>query len=404
VTPTVYRAAVIGTGVNGLSTAWHLLRNGPGPVALIEQFPLGHDRGSSHGKSRITRSSYHSPVYIDLVQAAHREAWPELEQAAGERLLHPSPACFFGPPGHLYRDFVDAVTRTGADVEVLPVAEGRRRFPQFRFPDAEGVLDDHTAALVAAEATLRALTELVRAGGAHVLENTRVIGISGSAPQHGENTPVTGNPGGDPLRLETSAGEVLTEKLVITAGPWTGRLLPWLAPHITPTRQVVGYFRFDGPPESFALGTFPVWAYLGSEKNGMRYGLPEFGRRGVKVARHVVSDDPHDPDTVPAEPDPEALAELVLFAREQFATPLMERVAHEFCFYSNTPTEDFVLDFHPEDPRIVIGAGFSGHGFKFGPLTGRILADLARHGRCDHPAYMRHRAVFSATTRAKSSS
>jgi sarcosine oxidase len=110
----------------------------------------------------------------------------------------------------------------------------------------------------------------------------------------------------------------------------------------------------------------------------------------------VVSDEPDDPECAAGDPNPDALADLDRFVGEQFAAPLVRRVAVEHCFYTNTATEDFVLDLHPEDPRVVIGAGFSGHGFKFGPLTGRILADLARQGRCDLPAFVRHRSVFAA--------
>lgn len=377
---------VVGAGVNGLCTAWQLARRGVEQVTVVERHEPGHDRGSSHGKSRITRSSYHHPVYIEMVAVAHREEWPTLERAAGTTLLHRSPSCFFGPDCELYRTFVHTVESSGADVARIGVEEARSRFPQFAFPDAVGVLDDRTAGLIAAETSMEALVRVCRDLGVELLTGTEVAGLDLT---------------GDRVRLLTrgaaGAGAAETglqaERVVVTAGPWSPRLFPFLERRVIPVRQTVGYFEMDGDPSGFALGRFPVWAYLGPGRNNMLYGLPEFQRRGVKVARHVVSDQPDDPDVAVDAPDPEAVADLEHFVARQF-TGAARLVDTEHCFYSNTDDEDFVLDLHPEDPRVVIGAGFSGHGFKLAPVTGRILSDLAVDGTCALPPFEKYRDRF----------
>ncbi len=374
-----HAVVVVGAGINGLSTAWQLSRRGVGPVLVLEQFPLGHARGSSHGQSRITRSSYHSTVYIDLVRHAHSEDWPALETDAGEQLLHPTGGLFFGPDGEQYRSFAAAVTEAGVNVEEIAVAEARLRYPQFRFPDAIGVLVDHTAGLVAAEATLAALARLCRGAGVEIRDETPVLELG---------------IGGDPLIVKTAGGVVEAERIVVAAGPWAPHLLPFLGARATPSRQTVAYWDAGADAADYRLGSFPVWVYLGAGENDLWYGLPEFGRPGFKAARHVVSATADDPDDPRDQADPVALEEIRDFVVEQFTVEAPVLVGSEHCFYTNTPTEDFIIDLHPEDERIVIAAGFSGHGFKFGPTTGRILADLALSGDCDLPAFAGHRDVF----------
>ena len=135
------RTIVIGGGVNGLCTAWHLARMGA-KVTLLEQYQLGTSRGSSHGTTRITRSAYASETYVRLMQQAHGEAWPDLEAEAGTQLLYRGDGVFWGP-GAL-EDYARAVEGGGADVLRLDPGEARRRFPAFRFEDTPYVLWDRT--------------------------------------------------------------------------------------------------------------------------------------------------------------------------------------------------------------------------------------------------------------------
>jgi len=368
----------VGGGVAGLATAWQLARRGVERVALIERFRPGHHHGSSHGYSRITRTTYGDPMWVRLVQVAHREEWPRLEADAGEPLRHPVPGLFFGPPDGPFESWAASVATEGADVERLDAAEGRRRFPQFRLGNVAGVLVDRTAALVAASATVAALARRCVVEGVHVLDRTRVLDVDYSAR---------------PFALRTDRGELRSERLVIAAGPWTRSLVPALAPALTVRRQSIGFFRLGGGA-AVAPGPFPVWVYLGAGENGIRYGLPEFGRPGVKIGLHEVAGASQDPDEA-AGPDAATLGNLEAFAGEQFAPPVEERLHAETCFYTSTRSEDFILDALPGVPGAVVVSACSGHGFKFGPLTGRIAAELVMDGRTSVEPFERDRSRFA---------
>ena len=192
-----YEAVVVGGGLNGLAAAYHLTRLGVKKLALIEQFRLGHDRGSSHGMSRITRSVYHDPDYVRLMQHVHTEEWPRLERDSGAKLLHPNPGCFFGPPGRTIDSYAASVQKAGAQVEWVAPAEARRVFPQFRFENCEGVLLDRTAGIIAAAETIAALIKLCRESGADIFEETPVTSI---------------DPLKDPIEIQTARGRIFTER------------------------------------------------------------------------------------------------------------------------------------------------------------------------------------------------
>lgn len=370
---------VIGGGIHGLSTAWHLARLGGERIALVEQFRFGHALGSSHGHSRITRSSYSDALYVELMQQAHGEEWPRLEQACGMPLVHRNDGAFFGPADGPFEDYAHAVATVGADVERIDAAEARRRFPLFAFPDAVGVLHDRTGGVIAAADTIASLTRRCWIDGVHALEETRVLGI---------------DPSRDPVVVTTDRGTLMAERVVITAGAWAQRLVPALTARVIVKRQHVGYFELDAPVESQRLGRFPVWAYLGRGANGLRYGLPEFGNRGVKAALHTLAGDPDDPD-VRMEPDQAVLERTRHFFAEQLSVPIRSRIHAETCWFTSTASEDFVLDALPGAEHVWVGSACSGHGFKFGPLVGRILAELALTGQSTVEPFARQRDRFA---------
>lgn len=356
-----FDAVIIGGGLNGLCAAYQLRRRGLSRIALLERFPFGHARGSSHGKSRITRTSYGDPLYIRLALRARREEWPALERDTGRALIHDAPGLFYGTDGPFFGSYVAAVRGVPEAVEPMTPVEARARFPQFTLARAHTAFLDRTAGIVAAEETIAALLAWCRGHDVELRDQTRVTGFALDA---------------DPIRVETEGGAVLAERLVIAAGAWAETLLPFLAGRLTVVRQAVGYYRLDLPAEAHRTGIFPVWAFLDRNPNFMWYGLPEFGRPGIKVARHLTAGDPDDPDLDAGSPADAALRDLDAFVAEHFAPPVRERLGAETCLYTNTPDEHFVIDRHPENPRAVVAAGFSGHGFKFGPVTGALIADL----------------------------
>jgi len=339
---------------------------------VLEQFELGHTQGSSHGRSRITRSTYSTPKYVELMQLVHGRLWPAWEEVAGRPLLHKNPGIFFGPGIGHYQSSLGDVPEVLRQIEEIAPEEARRRFPPFLFPDSHKILVDHTCAVVAADRTMRFLAEQLQE---HVLEHRQVQSIERGASIH----------------LETNCGPLECERLIVTAGPWTSKLIPQLKPNLRPAHQDVGYFEIDAPTQ---LGQFPVWVYAGEQADDSFYGLPEFERPGVKLARHRTGPHGDDPDRVVGQQLPEAAAaDLEQFVAQQWSGTA-RLVGYDACIYTNTCSEDFILDQLPGDERIVVGAGFSGHGFKFAPLTGQVLAELAIFGRTSLPEFERHRDAF----------
>jgi len=383
VKPPAFGALVVGGGVHGLATAWRLARapaaggSGVERVALVERFRLHHDRGSSHGFARITRTTYSDERYVRLTRVAHAEDWPLLERESERTLIHRCDGLFFGPPEGDLERWAAAVAAAGASgVERLEVREARRRFPAFALPDSEFVLHDTTGGVVAAAETLLALDRRCRVEGVHVLEETRVLAI---------------DPSSDPVVVDTDRGRLLAERVVVTAGAWVAGLVPAMRGAVSVSRQHVGYFDV-GPAGEF--GRFPVWVYLGGDASGLFYGLPAFGRPGIKAALHGVSASGDDPETHPG-PDAQAIAGVRSFLASQLALPIGDTLHAETCLYTNTPDEHFVIGPLPGHANVVVGSICSGHGFKFGPLMGRILAGLVMDGTSGVPEFERCREAFA---------
>ena len=355
-------AIVVGAGIVGLSAALELRRRSAN-VTVLEQFVPGHARGSSHGELRITRATYTDALYAQLVAEANREDWARLTRDAGEPLVDPWPGCFFGPQGGAIDAALRAVREAEADVVPLQAREARARFPMFRFDENELVLDDRTAGVVRAERTMRALDRLCRARGVALRQQARARSI-------------------DPARrrVEIDAGWIHADALVIAPGPFAKKLLASLPLRAVP--QSVAYYAIDGGP------ALPVWASFEAE---LHYGLPDVGA-GAKVARHATAGQT-DPDYL-FEAEEAELGRVDAFVRDRLvAWP--KRIAAEACWYTMAPGEDFVMDLVA--PGVAVGAGLSGHGFKLGPLVGRIVARLALDGASGSPLFEAHRARFSAT-------
>jgi sarcosine oxidase len=362
----VHDAIVLGAGVVGLSAALSLARRNL-RVAVIEQFRLGHHRGSSHGRTRITRTSYGDPIYVELMRIVNAEDWPALERDAHEPLIERMPGVFFGPPGGLFDAYAKQI---GAEVEMISRAEATKAFPLFRF-DGD-VLVDRTAGVIRADATTASLARLLAMRSATFFEDTRVDGIEL----------------GETIRVKTQSGTIAGERLIVAAGPWTTRLVPELATELHPIRQNVGYFRLPRPVKQ-------VMIHLGRTSDELHYALP--GEAGettlLKAARHRSvgpRDDPEESQAV----DEAAIEAVEAFLASVLTEPVVRESA-ETCFYTNRADEDYLLTLHPRDARVAIGAGFSGHGFKLAPLSGRILADLVTQGR-SIDVFERARSKFSA--------
>ncbi len=375
---------MIGAGINGLAIAHFLSRIPNLKIGLIEQFRIGHPYGSSHGTSRITRSLYANPVYLKLIQRARKIDWPEWEKEIGSPLIFPNPGCFFGN-GKTFQDYAAATLVAKGhkgEVEELNMAQARNLFPQFRFGKTPFVLHDRSSGIVDVKKTMEGLADLCRKRSIELHEETKVLHI-----EKGE----------DPIRIQTNKGEFFAKRLAIAAGPWVAQLVPLFKNFLIPVRQTVGYFQLRGNQELYRLGTFPNWASIGDGDNQIYYGLPEFGSGilGIKVSRHTTVHESDDPDQKNSPDTALRMRTLEKFVEENFVEPIEKIVHIESCFYTNAPKENFVLSLLPNDPRIAVSSPCSGHGFKFAPLNGRIIAELLLYGKTSVPEFEDSRSLFN---------
>ena len=210
----------------------------------------------------------------------------------------------------------------GAAVRRIELDEARSRFPAFRLPDGYATLSDDSASVIGAADTLDALESLARLRGAEILEETPCLEVRSES---------------DAVVVETSRGELRTERLIVTAGSWTRTLVPELAPVLTPVRQAVGYFELGSG--SMEVGDFPCWIHLGSEPGDVHYGLPRFQRPGLKAAQHrLVGATPSgdDPEPVEETPPEAELDELRAWFESVLSVPVGELVGSERCLYTVT--------------------------------------------------------------------
>jgi sarcosine oxidase len=363
-----HRNVVLGAGAVGLAAAYHLARRGE-PVLVVEQFALGHDRGSSHGAARITRHSYADPVYARLMPAAFA-AWRGLEADAGETLYIRTGGVSFGPAE------VGYVTQVAANLEEFRIphrrmsgAEWNAGHASFRMPGDWDVVFEPDAGMLKASRALEAMADQARQLGpaTRILEGTpiRRVDLEAARPT-----------------LVTDDGLIEAERLIVTAGAWTGRLIPSLARRLRPTRQSVFYFRqADG--DAYALGRFPVFIYLGPGELDAFYGMPAALGMGVKVARHGGPDvDPDRSDREVAEADEGPVRAFLRLCLPTLADASIDRA--EVCLYTMAPDDQFQVALHPGRDDVVVASPCSGHGFKFSCLVGSILADLALERQTAH--------------------
>ncbi len=359
---------IIGGGAVGTAAAYHLAARGE-PLLLVEQFGLGHPRGSSHGDARITRHSYADRRYARLMPDAFR-AWRELEAEAGTPLYVRTGGVSFGPPGG---DYVRAVATNLREMAIphrrMSGRELNRKIPAFSVPADYDVVFEPDAGLLAASRALAVQVELARQLGGdrvRILENCAVLGLDLES---------------DRPTILADGLRIVADRLVVAAGSWVGRLLPTLACRVRPTRQRVLYLDPD-PIDPFAIGNFPAFIFMGTSPGDAYYGMPTFLGGGVKVARHggpETDPDRHDPDVDPAYVD-----EVRGFLRGH-SPGLAEAPVRktEVCLYTVADDENFLLGPLPGRPDVLVASPCSGHGFKFSCLIGRVLADLAQLGHTD---------------------
>jgi sarcosine oxidase len=357
---------VIGLGAMGSAAVASLARRGCRVVG-IERFAPGHDRGSSHGATRIIRLGYFEhPSYVPLLRAAY-PLWRELAAKSGLPLVQITGIVEIGAPdSELIAGTLRSSRLHGLAHEVLDAAGLMRRFPAFRVPAGYVGVFQPEGGFLRAEQAIHAQLALARDAGAQLRFGESVVAIE---------------PRGGGVRVVTQNGAIDAGCAIVTAGPWVKSVLPGLPAPIRVTRQVLGWFE-PHDRALFAPDRFPV--FLLQNEDGIFYGFPDDGASGVKVAKHHHADESVDPDRCDREVTAadEAMIRAVLAAHLPAADG--RRLAAITCLYTMTPDGDFILDRLPGHDAIIVASPCSGHGFKFAPVIGEILADLALAGSTSH--------------------
>lgn len=361
-----YDVIVAGAGGMGSAAAFHLARRGQ-RVLAIDPFVPPHDMGSSHGLTRIIRLAYHEdPSYVPLLRRAY-ELWHELEALSGERLMTITGCLEIGPPGSpIFEGALASCLQHGLPHEILDAGEIMARYPAYRLPAGHTGLLQPDGGFLDPERCIAAHLTLAQGHGAELHTGERVLAWVAE---------------GDGVRVRTDRGAYSADRLVITAGAWLGKVVPEFGQFAVPERQVLAWFR-PYRPELFTPGNFPV--FILDVEEGWFYGFPMHGLPGLKVARHHHFREVVDPDAFERMAQPRDAGMLRGFAARYLPDGAGETLRLSPCLYSNTPDGNFIVDRHPEYPQVVVGGGFSGHGFKFCSLVGEILAELSLQGTTRH--------------------
>jgi monomeric sarcosine oxidase len=359
-----YDVAVLGLGSMGTFAALDVLERGHSVIGF-DQFAPPHHHGSHGGHSRVYRVAYpEGSAYVPLAIAAGA-LWDDLGRRLHARLLHRTGMLHMGAPESTFiRDVAECAAAHQLKIALLGAEEVRRQFPAFRIPDHYvGMLDPEAGWIDVDAALVQTQNEMLRLG-ATIRKNTQVLGWKAE---------------GDSITVTTAEGDYHASRLLITAGAWAHDLLRELQLPLTIRRKVLTWFA-PYRPDAFAGQTTPVFTF----PENWIYGFPPSGAHGVKLAEHLGGDTVPRAGSAIAPPgasDIDPIRETIRKHLPSLCGPppdmAMKLLHAQVCLYTLTPDENFIIDRHPEHAAVVFAAGFSGHGFKFAPLIGKLLARLS---------------------------
>lgn len=362
-----YDVIVLGVGGFGSGAFYHCARRGL-RVLGVERFGVAHNLGSSHGETRIIRKAYFEhPDYVPLLIRAY-ELWRELEAESGASLLHLCGLMLAGPPdGEAVGGARLSAKLHQLNLEDFSVREARSRFPGFRFRDEFEAVYEPEAGYLEVENCVRTHIERAIASGAELRTNETVIGWTSD---------------GHSVSVTTDRGEYSAASLIVTAGAWASQILADLRIPLEVLRKPLFWHRVSTADYNLDCG---APAYLYELPEGCFYGFPSLDGKILKVAEHSGGKPVANPLEVDQEAYESDIEPIRRFLREAMPSVLPEPMRHSVCMYTMTPDRHFIVDRHPEFANVAIGAGFSGHGFKFTSSIGEALADLATKGKTSLP-------------------
>lgn len=363
-----FDAVVVGVGGMGSAALYHLARRGLS-VCGLEQYELAHDQGSSHGRTRIIRKAYFEhPDYVPLLHRAY-ELWNELERQSGRMLVERCGFLALGPPGsRTIRGLRSCYRQHALPHERLDAGGVAARWPRFRLPAGTVGFLDPLGGFLRAEECVRAHARAARRAGATLLTGERME---------------TWQARRDGFVVRTHRQAITCRHLVVTTGAWSVPELARLGVAMEIWRKPQLWYDFEDIGD-FRAPSFPT--YYMERDDGHFYGFPAVDPAGLKVAEHEVPTPVPTPEALHRELVPADETPVRTFLEEVLGVEAPRRTRFDVCMYTVSPDRHFIVDRHPRHRGLVMGAGFSGHGFKFAPVVGEILAELVVDGRTRHPA------------------
>jgi monomeric sarcosine oxidase len=356
------RIVIIGAGVIGLATAYNLLQQGMKQVIILEQATVDHDQGSSHGSSRLLRFEYGGDsLYSEMVRLSQMR-WKNLEHQTGKHLYTPTGILTLGHEGDNFMEpGYNLLRDLGHSPERLTRSSCVNFFPQFDTQEYDFISYNRNGGMMHASTCLQTLRDCILDMGGIVLEHHRVISIDHENMQR-------------PIHLRLASGETMVaDRVIVATGPWVHRLLGDLDLPVRLTHQYLLYFA-QLPEEKYGINVFP--SFMADDLYGCpMYPMGKNGERWLKAASHDFGA-PANPDE-PHYIDERSIKQVVQRLYKLIPALQQSILAHVEAFmYDVSLDEDFILDYLPDDKRIILGTGFSGHAFKFGLLLGELLSNL----------------------------
>lgn len=350
---------VAGVGAMGAAACWQLARRGVRVLGL-ERFSIPHALGSSHGVNRIIRLAYFEhPNYVPLLRHAY-DVWREAERGCGRRLLFITGGIDAGPrDGRLVTGSLESCRTHNLPHELIEAPEIKRRYPAFALPNDHVAVFQPDGGFLACEDAIVAFAAMARSHGAELHEHEPIARWTAK---------------GDRVTVETATATYEADRLIVSTGAWIGTHVPQLKNIAVPERQVLAWFE-PKEPQHFALGAFPI--SIVDAEEGFVYQFPVWGAPGFKIGFFNHLHESGDADAMSRKPD--AVDERLLrkLVERYFPLAAGPTLRLETCLFTNVPDGHFVIDRLPGSPNVIVASACSGHGFKFAPVIGEVLADLA---------------------------
>ncbi|MEP7322432.1 MAG: N-methyl-L-tryptophan oxidase [Saprospiraceae bacterium] len=363
--PDKFDVIVIGVGTMGVPACLYLAQRGL-KVLGIEQFDIPNDHASHSGYTRIIRKAYYEhPDYVPLLIRSY-ELWKELEYNSGIKLYHETGILYLGEESSpVLQGCLESSRLYQIPVESWSRSKTKEKFPHFQYPEDWISLWEPEAGYLHVNESIQSFYKAALQQGASFQTNEKV-----EAWTQTENG----------IEVKTDKGFYLAHKIIFTSGSWTQDHLPNHKLPLTVTRQMLAWLDMSNSAY-YSSPHFPCWFVHDPEK-GMYYGFPDSNLKnqaeppGIKIGLHVRGE-LTSPSTIERSIGNEDEKIVDLFIERYFPQGQGVQRSYKTCMYTNTPDENFILDYlHDTNQQVVLACGFSGHGFKFAPVIGELLAQM----------------------------